>query len=272
MPDRSTPEVFRSAYAGAFARYLATRDETTLRAAYELGRSAVVDDLSVLDLALVHHDALAGAISRGDPAQAGETTAAGGTFFLESLSAFEMVRRGFRDARDAALAERRHATLLRRLTSFLADASLAAGDSQARQELLQLVAEQALEFVDAEYCLAAASLGSNRPTVAFAAGNAQPQSVPPWVAAAADQHLSGADPEGAERGSRGDRPRNTLAAQLRGLDGRAFGSVQLFDRRAGDFTDVDQAVLDHLAELAAAALERTRLYAEASSPPNAADG
>jgi GAF domain-containing protein len=70
---------------------------------------------------------------------------------------------------------------------------------------------------------------------------------------------------GPDTASTGDTARNALSAPLRALDGRTLGSVQLFNRRGGEFADIDQAVLTHLAELAAAALERTQLYVKTTS-------
>jgi GAF domain-containing protein len=266
-------DAFRAAYADAFGRYLAVADESTLRAAYELGRDAVEQELSVLDLAIVHHDLLAAALERGESEQIRRTTTAAASFFLESVSAFEMVRRGYRDARDAALAEHHHSALLRRLSSFLADASLAAGGRESHRELLQLIAEQALELIDAEFGVAAASVGGTEPIVAFAAAaGTQPRAVPDWVTTAVNQpplltprRVSGTGATMMASGSASDAPRNALAAPLKALDGRPLGSVQLFNRRGGDFGDIDEAALVHLAELAAAALERTRLYTEASA-------
>ena len=48
----------RAAYASALADYLDDRSEGSLRAAYELGREAVSRQLSVLDLAVAHQEAL----------------------------------------------------------------------------------------------------------------------------------------------------------------------------------------------------------------------
>jgi hypothetical protein len=267
-----TTDAFRAAYTDAFSHYLAVGDESTLRAAYELGRDAVEQELSVLDLAIVHHDALATALERGDPEQVRPTTTAAASFFLESVSAFEMVQRGYRDARDAALAERHQAVLLRRLTTFLADASLAAGGRDSHRELLQLIAEQALELIDAEYGVAVASVGPTEPIVAFAAAaGTRPRAVPDWIRTAFDQtnslatsrRVSGTAAVAFTSVGASDAPRNALAAPLKALDGRLLGSVQLFNRRTGEFGDVDETTLVHLAELAAAALERTLLYAEA---------
>jgi hypothetical protein len=261
-----TADSFGNAYADAFARYLAAIDERALRSAYELGRDAVERELSVLDLAAAHHEALVAALASSDGASVERTTRAAADFFVESLSAFEMVRRGFRETRDAALAERRQAALLRQLSSFLADASLAAGGPAPYGELLQLIAEQAIELIDAEYCLVAASLDGERRSVAFAAEGNEPRSVPAWLSAVAESlDARGDTPKLASPGETGSnasgQPRNALAAALTTLDGREFGTVRLFNRHAGDFGDVEDALLVHLAQLAAAALERMQLYA-----------
>ena len=63
-----------------------------------------------------------------------------------------MVQRGIREVHEAAALERRQADLLRQLSNFLADASLALGASDSLEEMLQLVAEQARELTRAETC------------------------------------------------------------------------------------------------------------------------
>jgi GAF domain-containing protein len=55
--------------------------------------------------------------------------------------------------------------------------------------------------------------------------------------------------------ARGSAPRSALT-----LAGREFGLIELMDKLDGAFTQVDEAVLVHLAQMAAAALERARLY------------
>ena len=124
-PDSQTGP-FRAAYASAFQAYLIEPGEATLRVAYELGREAVTRRLSVLDLAVAHHDALMSVFVEGaNSREMQHMVSAAGEFFLESLSAYEMVQRGYKEVRDAALLERRQTDLARRLSSFLADASLA---------------------------------------------------------------------------------------------------------------------------------------------------
>ena len=39
-----------------------------------------------------------------------------------------------------------------------------------------------------------------------------------------------------------------------------MGVVELFDKGTGEFTDVDEAVLGYLVQMASAAVERTQLY------------
>jgi LPS sulfotransferase NodH len=102
----------RRAYGAAFEAYLAEPGEEALRAAYELGRDAVARELSVLDLATVHHEAIRTALASADARRVAD---AGAEFFLESVSAFEMLQRGFRETQEAARTEQRQAALLRRL-------------------------------------------------------------------------------------------------------------------------------------------------------------
>lgn len=147
----ATAEEFGAAYAAAFRSYVVDRTEINLRTAYELGRQAVVRELSVLDLALAHHDAQLDALREAATADVEQVARAAAEFVLESLAAFEMVRRGFNEAREAAL-ERRHAAMLRQLSSFLADASLALATPDPLAEVLQLVAEQARELVGCDWC------------------------------------------------------------------------------------------------------------------------
>ena len=51
-------ERFRRDYAPVFLQYLSERGERGRRAAYELGRRAISEQLSVLDLARIHHGML----------------------------------------------------------------------------------------------------------------------------------------------------------------------------------------------------------------------
>ena len=51
-----------------------------------------------------------------------------------------------------------------------------------------------------------------------------------------------------------------LAAPLTTLDGREIGWIQLLGDGDADFTEVDEAMLAHLAQMTSATVERVRLY------------
>lgn len=138
-------------YEDSLRAYLADAGEAALGRAYELGRAAVAEELGVIDLAAAHQAALLAV--RADPASPPDAVRLAGDFLLEALGAFEMVQRGYAEARDAAGAERRHVRMLRSLSGFLADASLAAETDGARDEMLRVVAEHARELTGAECCL-----------------------------------------------------------------------------------------------------------------------
>lgn len=225
----ATVEEFRAAYGVALRSYVADGTEADLRTAYELGREAVVRELSVLDLTLAHHDALLEALGEAS-ADVDHVVRAAAAFVLESLAAFEMVRRGFDEAREAALLERRQAAMLRRLSGFLADVSLALATPGPLDEMLQLVAEQARELVGCDWC---------RVRIAV-----DPDDVREAVSSEPDEGAADVD----------------AVAALTALDGRAIGSIELARKRDGEFGGADEAVLAHLAQMVSAAVERTWLY------------
>jgi hypothetical protein len=244
----------RTSYHSAFERYLSSPSEDTLRGGYELGREAVTREIGVVDIAAVHHEVLLAAL-RGcsEPEQAERVTRAAGDFFLEAISAFEMVQRGYREAREATLLERRHAEMLRQLSTFLADASLTLTASDSLEEVLQLVAEQARELIGADGCLATAVADGESPVIAAASFRELDADPRILLRSSKFQEPSGeSDTDGPSHG--------VLAAPLRTLDGRDFGSIRVVEKKDGEFTEVDQAVLVHLAQMASAAIDRARLY------------
>jgi serine phosphatase RsbU (regulator of sigma subunit)/anti-sigma regulatory factor (Ser/Thr protein kinase) len=108
-------EAFRGEYESAFRRYAAAEGkEAGLGQAWELGKRAVTDGLSVLDVAEVHQSALVSALAEAESAADAERMGrAGKEFLIESLSTFEMTQRGFREAQEEArvnalLYEREH--------------------------------------------------------------------------------------------------------------------------------------------------------------------
>jgi hypothetical protein len=274
---------FRAAYASALRDHLREPTETTLRVAYELARDAVSRQLSVLDLAVAHQEALLSALAGASgTTEVHRIARAAGDFFLEGLSTYEMVQRGFKEARQAVLQERRQTELSRQLSSFLADASLALDAHDSLQEMLQLVAELARELVGADCCVVTvAAQGSPRSAEAasYAETDRRWTTLVRWldlqaiyglvrrnggsVRIAADEFADVT----AFRDAGGERPlQGWLAASLTALDGTDVGAVQLFDKQGGPFTPDDEAALVHLAQMASAAVERARLYQERGRP------
>lgn len=281
---------FREAYRSAFFEYLLDPGETTLRVAYELGREAVTRQLSVLDLAVAHQDAIRSAFAEGSlaPDDAQHVAEAAGDFFLESLATFEMVQRGLGEAREAALVERRQTEMSRRLSSFLADASLALDSSDSLEEMLRLVAEQARELVGADCCVATLTL-DDLPRAVEAAS--YPENDRRWTAlirwldlsavlrlvrlSGGSVRMDGDDLAQLPpfRSPAGERPlRGWLAASLTTLTGGELGAIQLFNKLDGAFTEDDEAAAVHLAQMASAAVERARLYQVHSSSRSSEGG
>jgi phosphoserine phosphatase RsbU-like protein/GAF domain-containing protein len=270
---------FRAAYASALGDYLRDPTEASLRVAYELAREAVGRRLSVLDLAVAHQEAMLSALAGASGAsEVQHVTRAAGDFFLEGLSTFEMVQRGFREARQTALLERRQTELSRQLSTFLADTSLALDAYDSLEEMLRLVAEQARELVGADCCVATVAV-EGQPRIAEAASYPEAdgrwQAFVRWLDLVAVYRLirmSGGSVRIAGEqladlppfcAASGDRPRRGwLAASLTALDGGELGAIQLFDKQGGGFTVEDEAALVHLAQMTSAAVERARLYHE----------
>jgi signal transduction histidine kinase len=98
-------------YALALATYVDHRDEEGLRVAYELGRSAMQHGFGILDMAVVHRDAIEKLLPGSRDEQ--HVRVAADDFFRELLSPFEMMSRGYAEANaelrrvnDALLRER----------------------------------------------------------------------------------------------------------------------------------------------------------------------
>jgi hypothetical protein len=274
-------EDFAGRYAAALELHLQTHDEHSLNAAYELGRSAVREGRGVLDLAGPHHEVLVAALSAAtDEAEVRELAATAAVFFCEAVSAFEMVQRVLQEAGATAAVERRQAATVRQLSTFLADASLAADASGSLEEMVQLVAEHAREVLGADRCLARLAVDDGCNTIesmvrSEAEGYGEGAPVPDLEAlyeaiAQRGQAVRLAGAELAREPALGalgissaedhEAPRCWLAAPLTALDGRRLGLIQLFDKHGGDFTKLDEAVLVQLAQMASAAVERAQLY------------
>jgi len=256
-------------YAAGLHEAVADPGERSLSVAYELGRDAVRSGLSVLDLAAVYNETVAAELRAAPDAAAVERTAqAAGAFFLESVSAFDMLQRVLHESQERARLEQRQTTLLRRLSDFLGDASLAVDANASVHEVLQLVAEHALDFVDAAACRACLGPTDSDPSVLEAVASSDPSGLPD---AAMFRRLANLH---ATLGSTGpirlapdevaahlDGPRFAwLAATLTALDGRQLGVLHLYGAGEGAFSEVDEAIVAQLAHMASATFERMELY------------
>jgi Phosphoserine phosphatase RsbU, N-terminal domain len=87
-------ERFRRDYAPVFLQYLSERGEPGLRTAYELGRRAMAEKMSMLDLVGVHHAVLLDVLrTLKRPEELEDVSQAASEFFVEVLATYEMVQR-----------------------------------------------------------------------------------------------------------------------------------------------------------------------------------
>jgi hypothetical protein len=86
-------------YRVAFLQYLPRREEAALSRGYELGRTAVSDGVSILELAHIHHDVLLEALRETPPEELTQVATAASEFFLEVLATVDMTQRGLREGR-----------------------------------------------------------------------------------------------------------------------------------------------------------------------------
>jgi signal transduction histidine kinase len=86
-------------YRSSLREYAAGRGEPALRRAYELGRLALAERKSLVEIASLHHQAVL-ALVRGAKSEKrrDELFQAGAEFLAECLSPYEMAHRGFQDA------------------------------------------------------------------------------------------------------------------------------------------------------------------------------
>lgn len=84
-------------YRAAFFRYLPRRDEDALNSGYQLGRSAVADGISILELARVHHDILLEVLRDTPSEDLPRVATAASEFFLDVLATSDLAQRAFRE-------------------------------------------------------------------------------------------------------------------------------------------------------------------------------
>jgi S-adenosylmethionine:diacylglycerol 3-amino-3-carboxypropyl transferase len=86
-------EDLRRDHRAAFLRHLGRPRESALHAGYELGRSALAADVSLLEVIRVHHDVLIEVLRGTPPDEVQDVAAAASDFLLEVVASFDMSQR-----------------------------------------------------------------------------------------------------------------------------------------------------------------------------------
>ena len=88
-------DTLRRNYRPAVLRYLPRREEAALHRAYELGRTALTDGVSLLDLVQVHHGILVEVLRETPASDLEQTANAASEFLVEALAVYDMTQRRF---------------------------------------------------------------------------------------------------------------------------------------------------------------------------------
>ncbi|MCU1316207.1 MAG: hypothetical protein JWN63_1529 [Candidatus Acidoferrum typicum] len=90
---------FEEEYRSALGEYTRSGGEAALGRAYELGRRAITEKKSFMEIAFMHHQAIHGMLAEAQgAARHQELLKAAGDFLAEMLSPYEMAHRGVQDA------------------------------------------------------------------------------------------------------------------------------------------------------------------------------
>lgn len=92
-------EILSRNYRAAFLRSLPRSEEAALHCGYMLGRAAVADGLSILELAQVHHDVFLEVLHETPAEDLTQVATAASEFFLEVLSTYDMAQRSYLERR-----------------------------------------------------------------------------------------------------------------------------------------------------------------------------
>lgn len=156
---------FEPAYESALADYVrdttdGAHDEKSLERAHELGRQALADNLSVLDISELHHRTISRLVREAPSgADAAAIWEAALPFLLQSLAALDMATRGFVEAAERIKVEQAHVSHLHALAQSFVDASV---EVPVGERLLQL-AKSGAQLLSADG--ATVRLGSQESTV-----------------------------------------------------------------------------------------------------------
>jgi anti-anti-sigma factor len=226
---------FRHDYEAALRAHLAAQNEAGLSVAYELGRRALSEGISLVEMASVHLLALEH--EDGEPVAA----EAGSQFLLQAMAAFDMAQRGFSEAKELARFEQHHVERLQ----TLADASIAIIARQSLSDRFPEIAKQAV--VVAGGGEAAIRFHANEGDMDCSTSNA-----PTAVAAAmAEVARSGRPQRGAGR----------LAVPIAGRGGTSAGAIAVWGG-GEELGPLDEAILAQFAQMASEVLHNAEVYEE----------
>src|SRR5215469_12396866 len=97
--DTTARGSFQEQYTFVLREFATGGEESALGRAYELGRTAIADQRSLVEIAPLHHQALKELMVHSEDPQSREgLLRAGGDFLAECLSPYEIAHRGFQDA------------------------------------------------------------------------------------------------------------------------------------------------------------------------------
>lgn len=99
--EEADPQVFQDLdlqdvlkdYRAAFLRSLPRHNEAALAVGYDLGRRAVTERVSLLDLVQVHHVVLAEVLTQSPASDTRQVLQTASNFLVEVLSTFDMTQR-----------------------------------------------------------------------------------------------------------------------------------------------------------------------------------
>ncbi len=100
-PAEALVRNYRVALLGAVGH----RSEASLNRGYELGRNAVADGVSVLELARIHHECLRELLRDTHADEVQDVAVAASEFFLEVLATVDMAQRAYLEGRRAERAD-----------------------------------------------------------------------------------------------------------------------------------------------------------------------
>jgi len=88
-----TPEDLGRDYRAAFLRYLPRRDEAALHSGYLVGRSALEDGVSMLEIVRLHHAVLLDVLDSSLSEDVAQIASAAAEFLVEVLATYDMTHR-----------------------------------------------------------------------------------------------------------------------------------------------------------------------------------